>query len=33
MTKKVSKQSRVFFVITKNVKWEILTINLVTFKK
>ena len=32
MTKKVSKQ-KYFYAITKNLSWEILTTNLVTFKK
>ena len=32
MTKKVYKQ-KIFFVITKNLNWEILTKNLVTFKR
>ena len=31
--KKVYKQKMFFFVITKNLNWEILTINLVTFKR
>ena len=32
MTKKVYKQ-KCFSVITKNLNWEILTMNLVTFKR
>ena len=33
MTKKVYKQKCFLFIITKNLNWEILTKNLVTFKK
>ena len=35
MTKKVyeRKKQKYFFVITKNLNWEILTKNLVTFKR
>ena len=32
MTKKVFKQ-KFFYAITKNLNWEILTTNLVTFKR
>ena len=32
MTKKVCKKM-IFYVITKNLNWEILTENLVTFKR
>ena len=33
MTKKVYKQKMFFSVITKNLNWEILTKNLVSFKR
>ena len=33
MAKKVYKQKIFFFVITKNSNWEILPMNLVTFKR
>ena len=33
MAKKVNKQKMFFSVMTKNLNWEILTNNLVTFKR
>ena len=33
MTKKVYKQKMFFFILTKNLNWEVLTRNLVTFKR
>ena len=33
MTKKVYKQKMFFFILTNNLNWEVLTINLVTFKR
>ena len=33
MAKKVYKQKCFFFVMAKNLNWEILTKNLVTFKR